>query len=88
MGIEYGGGRSSEERRAAAEERARRRDAREQGLPVEEEPVEERSGWRRPDLSAMRRYGGGDEIYARRRVIAIVAVVGIVFILILMLGGC
>jgi hypothetical protein len=36
----------------------------------------------------MRRYGGGDEIYARRRLIAVVAIVVIVFILFLMLGGC
>jgi hypothetical protein len=36
----------------------------------------------------MRRYGGGDEIYARRRLIAIVAIVGIIVILFLMLGGC
>ena len=36
----------------------------------------------------MRRYGGGDEVYERRRLVALAAIVGIVFILILMLGGC
>jgi len=36
----------------------------------------------------MRRYGGGDEVYARRRLIAGIAILAIVVILFSMLGGC
>jgi hypothetical protein len=36
----------------------------------------------------MRRYGGGDEIYARRRLFAVVGVIAFILILFLLLGGC
>jgi hypothetical protein len=53
----------------------------------EEEPAEERSGWKRPDLGSMGRYGGSD-IYTRRRLIAVGGVVLVILLLFLLLGGC
>ena len=59
-------------------------------MPVEEDEQrrEERSGWRRPDLGSMRRYGGGDEVYARRRLIAVGSIIAIILGLFLLVAGC
>jgi hypothetical protein len=53
----------------------------------EEAPAEERSGWKRPDLGSMGRYGGSD-VYARRRLIAIGAAVLVILLLFLLIAGC
>ncbi len=91
--MERGGGRSADERAAAAEERLRAREAREQGAPIEdEEPPEEqesgRGGWRRPELGSMSRYGGGIDVYTRRRVVAGLVVIALIVAAFLALGGC
>lgn len=87
--MERSGGRSADERAAAAEERLRAREAREQGAPLEdEESPEERGGWRGPDLGSMSHYGGGIDVYTRRRLVAGLAVVALIIVLFLMLGGC
>jgi hypothetical protein len=87
------GGRSSDDRAAAREERERSRVAREQGVPLDEEqgleeqPERSDEGWR-PDLRSMSRYGGGVDVYARRRIVAALVIVGLIVVLFLMLGGC
>ena len=90
--MERSGGRSADERAAAAEERLRAREAREQGAPLEdEEPPEEqesgRGGWR-PELGSMSRYGGGIDVYTRRRVVAGLVVIALIVAVFLALGGC
>jgi hypothetical protein len=91
--MERSGGRSPEERAAARESRDRARDAREQGIPLEDEEQyeDERDdvrGWRDPDIGSMSRYGGGMDVYTRRRVIAVAGAIGVILVLFLMLGGC
>jgi hypothetical protein len=89
--MERSGGRSADERAAAREARDRARIAREQGVPLEEEeeqPQEEDGGWSGPDLRSMSRYGGGMDVYTRRRVVAGVVIVGLIVVLFLMLYGC
>ena len=46
-------------------------------------------GWEPPDLGSMRRYGGGPDVYMRRRLVAVglVAVV-LILLLVVLLGGC
>ncbi len=88
-------GRSSDERAAAREERERARIAREQGIPLDEEQEQEQDeqpqrseqGWR-PDLRSMSRYGGGVDVYTRRRIVAGLVIVALIVALFLMLGGC
>ena len=88
------GDRSSDERAAAREARERARIDREQDVPLEEEEQEaqpepsEEGGWRRPDLRSMSRYGGGINVYTRRRVVALLVIVGVIVALFLVLGGC
>ena len=84
--MERGGGRSPEERAAAIEARERSRVAREEGVPLEED--EAQGGGRGPEMGSIKRYGGGGDVYARRRLIAVVAVVAVILILFLLLGGC
>lgn len=88
--MERGGGRSPEERAAAAEERERARVADEQGVPLEDEGADERGegGWSGPDLGSISRYGGGVDVYTRRRVIAGAVVVAVILALFLLLVGC
>ena len=90
--MERSGGRSADERAAAAEERLRAREAREQGAPLEdEEPPEEQEsgrGGRRPELGSMSRYGGGIDVYTRRRVVAGLVVIALIVAVFLALGGC
>jgi hypothetical protein len=88
--MESGGRRSQEERAAAREARERGRIDREQGLdaPEDAEPQESGGSSQRPDLGSMRTYGGGPDLYARRRMIAIGVVVVILLLLFLLLGGC
>ncbi len=93
--MERSGGRSSDEREAAREARERARDAREQGVPLEgdeEQQQEEGEGWR-PEMNSMSRYGGGSrlsniDVYTRRRLVAALAIVGLIVVLFLMLYGC
>jgi len=72
----------------------RAREAREQGLPLDEEEEQPASegGWRKPDLGSMSRYGGGRladiDVYTRRRIVAGLAVVFVLLLLFLLLGGC
>ena len=86
-------GRSSDERAAAREERERARIAREQGIPLDEEqeheeqPERSDEGWR-PDLRSMSRYGGGVDVYTRRRIVAGLVIVALIVALFLLLGGC
>ena len=88
--MEYGGGRSQDDRAAAREERERARVAREQGLDYEDEgqPRESEGGWSGPDLGGISRYGGGMDVYTKRRVVAGVGVVVVLLLLFLLLGGC
>jgi hypothetical protein len=91
--MERGGGRSPEERRAAAEERARAREERpdepqEPGEPVDEERIDEELVRRSPEGRPMSRHYGGPDVYGRRRLFFAAAVVALIFVLFLMLGGC
>ena len=69
------GGRSPDDRVAAREARARARLE-----PEEEAPP--------ADLESMNRYGGGMDVYTRRRLIAGLAVLALIVVLFLVLGGC
>jgi hypothetical protein len=84
-----GGRRSPEERAAAREARARARDGHDQepDAPDASAPPGE-GGWERPRLDQMRRYGGGPDVYTRRRLVAIGIVAVLVLVLFMMLGGC
>jgi hypothetical protein len=78
------GGRSSEERRAAAEARARARS----GEPATgDEDLLEGTGPREPEGEVARHYGGGD-VYLRRRLIALGAVIVLIVVIFLLVGGC
>jgi hypothetical protein len=78
-------GRSSEERRAAAEARARART----GEPPDtgDEELLGGSGPRGADGEMSRHYGGPD-VYMRRRLIAGVAVIVLIVLIFLLVGGC
>ena len=84
--MESGGRRSQEERAAARDARAR---AREPGpeAPADDSPPREK-GWKRPDLDSMRRYGGGHDVFMRRRLVAIAVAAVLLLVLFMMLGGC
>ncbi|MDP9189921.1 MAG: hypothetical protein M3O25_11785 [Actinomycetota bacterium] len=82
--METGGDRSSEERRAAAEARARAREGRPD--PGDEELVAA-SGEPAHAPEDISRYGVADP-YARRRLLAILAVAVIVIVLFVLLVGC
>jgi hypothetical protein len=78
------GGRSPDERRAAAEARARAR----QGEPATgDEELLEGTGPREPEGEVARHYGGGD-VYMRRRLIALGAVIVLIVVIFLLVGGC
>lgn len=90
--MERGGGRSPEERRAAAEARARARDERpaepEERAPVDDDRIDEELVRRSPEGRHMSRHYGGADVYGRRRLFGAAALVVLVFVLFLMLGGC
>ena len=90
--MDRGGGRSPEERWAAAEARARARDERPEDLdraePVDEDRIDEQLVRRSPECRPMSRHYGGDDVYGRRRLFFAAAVVALIFVLFLMLGGC
>ena len=79
------GGRSPEDRRAAAEARARAR----RGEPPEtgDEELLEPAGERGAE-GPMARYGGGMDVYLRRRLIALAAVIIVIVLIFLLVGGC
>jgi hypothetical protein len=88
-----GGRRSQEDREAARQARDRAREARELGLDEPEDRAGDagdsgEGGWQRPDLGSMRRYGGGPDVFMRRRLVAIGIGVVLVLVLFMMLGGC
>lgn len=97
--MESGGGRSQEERAAAREARKRARTGPEEGAEeLREDPgvsdargdgEDGGEGWEPPDLGSMRRYGGGPDVFMRRRLVAVglVAVV-LVLLLVVLLGAC
>jgi hypothetical protein len=95
LGPIEGSGRTPEERRAAAEARARARSG-EPPAAGDEELLEEAgepdADDARPRFSATRHlgtrhYGGGD-VYLRRRLIAIGAVIVVIVLIFLLVGGC
>ena len=79
------GGRTPEERRAAAEARARSR----RGEPADtgDEELLEGAGQRGAEGPMTRHYGGPD-VYVRRRLIAVAAVVVLIIAIFLLVGGC
>jgi hypothetical protein len=78
------GGRSPEERRAAAEARARAR----RGEPATgDEELLEPAGPSGAEGEMERHYGGGD-VYLRRRLIALGAVIVLIVVIFLLVGGC
>jgi len=79
------GGRTPEERRAAAEARARARS----GAPPEtgDEDLLEPAGPSGAD-GEMTRYGGGGDVYLRRRLIALGVVIVLIIAIFLLVGGC
>lgn len=88
--MERGGGRSAEERAAAREARERARIAQEEGVPLDEGPDggEQGPGWSPPEMDSMSRYGGGMDVFMRRRLIAVGAAIVVLLLLFLLLGGC
>lgn len=81
--MEHGGGRSAEERRAAVEARARAREGR-----VETGDEELLGGGGEPARApegVSRHYGGAD-VFARRRLIAAIAIVVVALVLIAVVG--
>jgi hypothetical protein len=90
-----GSGRTPEERRAAAEARARGRRGEPPATGDEEllEPARERA----PDDASERgggmrelgaRYGGGMDVYLRRRLVALAVVIVLIVVIFLLVGGC
>jgi hypothetical protein len=79
------GGRTPEDRRAAAEARARVR----RGEPpaAGDEELLEGEGPRGAD-GPMSRYGGGMDVYMRRRLVALAVVIVVIILIILLVGGC
>jgi hypothetical protein len=80
-----GSGRTPEERHAAAEARARAR----RGEPPEtgDEDLLEPAGPRGAEGEMTRHYGGPN-IYLRRRLIAVAAVIALIVVIFLLVGGC
>jgi hypothetical protein len=79
------GGRSPEDRRAAAEARARART--DEPPATGDEDLLEGTGPREPEGEVARHYGGGD-VYLRRRLIALGAVIVLIIVIFLLVGGC
>jgi hypothetical protein len=89
-------GRSAEERRAAAEARARARSG-EPPATGDEELLggtgprgadSARARDKRDPLYGASRYGGGLDVYMRRRLIAGAAVIVVIILIFLLVGGC
>ena len=78
-------GRTPEERRAAAESRARSR----RGEPPEtgDEELAGGAGPRGAEGQMSRHYGGPD-VYMRRRLLALAAVIVLIVAIFLLVGGC
>jgi hypothetical protein len=85
LGPIEGSGRTPEERRAAAEARARSRRGEPPATGDDEllEPAGP-SGAEGP----MSRYGGGMDVYLRRRLIALAVVIVVIVLIFLLVGGC
>jgi hypothetical protein len=79
------GGRTPEERRAAAE--ARQRSRRGEPSAAGDEELLEGTGPRGAE-GPMSRYGGGLDVYMRRRLVALAAVIVVIVVIILLVGGC
>jgi hypothetical protein len=79
------GGRTPEERRAAAEARARARS--DEPPATGDEELLEGSGPRGAE-GEMSRYGGGPDIYMRRRLVALGIVIVLIIAIFLLVGGC
>jgi hypothetical protein len=79
------GGRTPEERRAAAEGRARTRS--DEPPATGDEELLEGSGPRGAE-GEMSRYGGGPDIYMRRRLVALGIVIVLIIAIFLLVGGC
>ncbi len=79
------GGRTPEERRAAAEARARARS--DEPPATGDEELLEGSGPRGAE-GEMSRYGGGPDIYVRRRLVALGIVIVLIIAIFLLVGGC
>jgi hypothetical protein len=79
------GGRTPEERRTAAKARAR---ARRGEAPATGD--EELLGGAGPEGAEgpMSRYGGGMDVYLRRRLVALAAVIVLIVAIFLLVGGC
>ena len=79
------GGRTPDDRRAAAEARARAR----RGEPTAtgDEELIEGTDPRGAEGQMSRRYGGPD-VYMRRRLLALAAVIVLIIAIFLLLGGC
>jgi hypothetical protein len=78
-------GRSPEERKAAAEARERARSG--EPLDTDDEELLGGAGPRGAD-GPMSRYGGGLDVYMRRRLIAGAAAIVVIVLLFLLVGGC
>jgi hypothetical protein len=79
------GGRTPEERRAAAEARARAR--REEPPATGDEELLGGTGPRGAEGEMSRHYGGPD-VYMRRRLLALGAVILVIIAIFLLVGGC
>jgi hypothetical protein len=79
------GGRTPEERRAAAEARARSR--REEPPATGDEELLGGTGPRGAEGQMSRHYGGPD-VYMRRRLLALGAVILVIIAIFLLVGGC
>jgi hypothetical protein len=85
LGPIEGTGRTPEERRAAAEARSRARRGEPPATGDEEllEPAGERGA-----EGPMSRYGGGMDVYLRRRLIALAVIIVLIVLVFLLVGGC
>jgi hypothetical protein len=78
------GGRTPEERRAAAEARARAR----RGEPAATDDEELLGGGPRGAEGQMSRHYGGLDVYLRRRLLAVGAVIVLIIAIFLLVAGC
>jgi hypothetical protein len=79
------GGRTPDERRSAAEARARAR--RGESPATGDEELLEGTGPRGAE-GEMSRYGGGPDVYMRRRLVALGIVIVLIVAIFLLVGGC
>jgi len=79
------GGRTPEDRRAAAEARARARSG--EPAATGDDELLEGAGPRGAE-GPMSRYGGGGDVYLRRRLVALGVVIVLIIAIFLLVGGC